>query len=83
MPPVDDELRARIYSLPTRDELQHIFDQFVTKELFKSELDRMKDDIKELQGHPETKRGQILWLVTVVSLSINAVGLLLQHIIWR
>lgn len=80
---MDEDLKARIYALPTRDELERIFSNFVTKEIFNIELNRIREDIKTLQGHPEKNMGRILWAATILSIIVNIAGILFSHLIWR
>lgn len=84
---MDEDLKARIYALPTRDELERIFSQFVTKEVFNLELDRIRKDVASLQGKPENTRNRILWVITIISLLFGIFGglfgVLLPHIAWK
>lgn len=88
---MDEELKARIYALPTREELERILDRFVTKEVFQIELNRIREDqikplkeeIDALKKQPEIKLNRTVGFVTIASLAINAVAIILAHFIWR
>jgi hypothetical protein len=80
---MDEDLKARLYALPTRDELERIFSQFVTKEVFTLELARIREDIQNLQDKPETSRNKLLWVATIGVALIGIIGFLSQHIVLR
>lgn len=88
---MDEELKARIYALPTREELERIFANLVTKEVFQIELNRIREDqikplkeeIDALKKQPDIRLNRTIGMVTIASLTINAVAIILAHFIWR
>jgi hypothetical protein len=83
MPPVDDELRARIYSLPTRGEFEAMLDRFVTKEIFNLEIKNLRDEVLELQERPANHRAMWAWIAGIAITMVSVLGFLAQHIVWR
>jgi hypothetical protein len=94
---MDEDLRAKIYAMPTREELRDMLAQFVTREVFNIELKQMRDivkdmqdDIKLLQDKPEnnkrTNREKIALIVSIAVAAIAIIGYIgyvSQHLAWR
>jgi hypothetical protein len=83
MPPLDDELKARIYSLPTRNEFENMLSQFVTREVFNLEIKNLRDELNEIKARPANSRALFVWAITIVALCVGVLSFLVQHIVLR
>jgi hypothetical protein len=85
---------ARIYSLPTREELAQIISQYVTKEVFRleieglrkeygMEIDSLRDEIEEMKEQPSNHRAMIAWALGIAVSGVVVLGFLASHLSWK
>lgn len=84
MPETDmQQALARIYSLPTREELAQIIAQYVTKEVFRLEIDSLREEIKELKDRPANHRAAWAWALGIAVSGIAVASFLASHLSWK
>jgi hypothetical protein len=80
---MDEDLIKRIYALPTRAELEHIVEQFVTKEVFNLKIAGLQSQINELKKRPANYRAIIGWSIGMIVSGIAIAGFLASHLSWK